>query len=103
MTEDWNPETHPERRKEAGFLIRYELLGIIAIMILQLVGAIWWASSMSSDVRYMRADMIRLTSTIDKASADRYRSTDAQKDFFAVYQRLERNEARILKLETEKS
>lgn len=51
MSDKW--DTITERRGKGGFTIRYELLAIIALMVVQLCGAIWWASAISRDVAHM--------------------------------------------------
>jgi len=52
MSDDkWDTVT--ERRGKGGFVVRYELLAIIGLMMVQLCGAIWWASAISRDVTHM--------------------------------------------------
>lgn len=82
-----------------GFIVRYELLGIIAIMIIQFCGAIWWASSMASEVRYVRSDLTKLTLAVENGTRDRYSASDAKKDFEYVNLRISANESRISALE----
>jgi len=82
-----------------GFTVRYELLGIISLMVVQLVGASWWASSMAADVRYMRQDIVKLTLQITQQNDERYKASEAAKDFAAVDARMNRYEARLLVIE----
>lgn len=80
-------------RKATGFVVRYELMGIIALMVLQLVGAVSWASTMSAAVMHMSKNLERLTVIVEKAAND-----NAEK-FDKVNEVLMHHESRITRLE----
>lgn len=82
-----------------GVIIRYELLGIIAIMVIQTMGGIWWAASMTTDMANVKKELVNINAQILVASSDRYRAADASRDFSIIEKRLDRNEARIANLE----
>ena len=82
-----------------GFVVRYELLGIIAMMMVQSLGGIWWASSMNTNMDNVKDELSSIKVRIENSTTDRYRGADAQKDFTNVYTRISANENRILKLE----
>jgi len=64
----------PERRIDEvvkqGFTVRYELLGIIAMIIIQTLGAVWWSAGISKDMAYIKNQVF-----------NSYQSNDAAKDF----------------------
>lgn len=80
-------------RKRRGFVVRYELMGIIGLLILQLFGAIWWASTMSAAVVHMSKNLERLTVIVEKAANDNAVKFDKVNDV------LLRHESRITRLE----
>jgi len=96
-SDQWDGLT--DRRSSKGFVVRYELLGIIGIMVIQLAGSIWWASSMQTEVKYMRADIVRLTSALETATQDRYKPSDASRAHEHIYATIAKNEVRITNIE----
>lgn len=83
----------PERRKE-NVMIPYSMLGLIATIIFQTMGAIWWASGVSVKLDYLHRTQIDLTEIVSEGNKNKYSSIDAAKDW-------DSNNARIEKLENE--
>lgn len=88
-----------ERTKNTGFVVRYELLGIIGIMIIQTLGGVWWAATMTSDSKYMRAEMADIKLQLASASNGKYTTAEAVKDFGVIEKRLDKLETRVMNLE----
>lgn len=91
----WNQE---ERRRDNMVEINLfkKVLGAISgTLIIQLIGAIWWASSMTTTLSYVRSELSDLKANFSAATDQRYRSTDASKDFAAVNDRLSKLQSQI--------
>jgi E3 ubiquitin-protein ligase DOA10 len=92
----------PERRSESGdiktngFIVRYELLSIIALMVVHLVGSIIWATTLAQDVKYMRQDLNRLTLVIDGNNTTIAIKLDEHN------KQLANHENRLVRIETQK-
>lgn len=86
-----------DRRLEGGakgFTIRYELLGIIGLMFVQFVGAVWWASSISKDVAHVAKSLETLAVVVGQA-ADK-----SVAQFDNVNKTMLNHESRIVRLES---
>lgn len=96
-----------ERRAEThGIIIRFELLGVIAALVIQTAAALWSFSAMTVKVEYVQKALTEIKSDMISQMGDRYTNKDAMKDIAAVLDRintnasrLDRNEARISSLE----
>lgn len=78
-----------------GVVIRYELMGVIAMMIIQSLTAVWWASGISTNVRFMADEMKELKSSIAAGAIDRYTSAEASKDREVMSDRINSLEKRM--------
>ena len=87
-----------EEVKKSGFIIRYELMGVIAMMIIQSLTAVWWASGISTNVKFMAEEMKELKVAMAAGTADRYRGSDAAKDREVINDRIAGVEQRVQKL-----
>lgn len=90
--ESWDGMT--DRRGKGGFVVRYELLGIIGIMIAHLIGAVWWSSTITSNVLHMASNLERLTKVVEKASLDNSNKFDKLDTIVLAH------EHRLTKIET---
>lgn len=90
-----------EMRKEttSGFVIRTELLGIIGALLLQTAVGIWWGATVTTKQDYMNAAIEDLKSEIKDSAKDRYTAKDASRDQSQIYNRIEKVETRIERLE----
>ena len=73
---------------------------ILQLLVVALLG--WSLSTtmtMTKDVEVLKVQVTALTSTINQGTNDRYRGTDAAKDFAAVREEMNRLERRTTKLE----
>lgn len=96
---DYDYKKEGERRANSGFIIRSELLGVILALIIQTVTAVWWGATVTSDLRYLKSDVVELKLQVSTGMQDRYRGADAIKDLGFIADRIDKNEARILRLE----
>ena len=80
-----------ERRKE-NIMIPYSMVGLVAAIIFQTMGAIWWASGVSVKLDYLQKTQAEFAQTIIEGTKNRYTSIDASRDFMV-------NDKRISKLE----
>lgn len=95
-------EGDPERRAQ-GFVIRYELLGILVAIVVQTLAVVWWGGAFQATVTtkmdYMRGDIMTLKSDLKDSITDRYTAKDANRDLSFLNKRIDKNEDRIQQLE----
>ena len=82
-----------------GFVIRYELLSIILIMVLQLLGGMWWASSTNTNLINMKAELVSIKAQLEQATRDRFTGLDAERAHAAIEKRLDKIDSRVETLE----
>ena len=61
------------------------LLGVFIFMSAQTFGAIWWASSISTTLKFVNENQIELKALAKKNSENRYTTIDAKTDFKLTY------------------
>lgn len=87
-----------DRRKE-NIMVPYSVLGIIFAIVVQTMGALWWASGFSSSVSvkldYLQKGQTELSSAILDSDKSRYTLSDAQKDWAVNEKRLSALEAEV--------
>lgn len=88
-----------ERRTNAGFIIRFELLGVLGAIIIQTLTAVWWGSAVSTKLDYTQQAITELKSNVDARTTDRYTAKDAERDLGAINTRISSNDQRITFLE----
>jgi hypothetical protein len=91
------PARNEEEKK--GFTVRYELMGIIGIMIIQTMGGVWWASSTNTNLYNMKSELTDIKSQLARAYIDRFTAVDAERAHAAIDRRMDKAEARISDLE----
>jgi|GEM_PF-4708436 len=91
---------------KTGMVIRFELVGIIIAIAIQTFGVVWWGGSFSSIVTtkidYLQQSIAALKSDVKDNLTERYTSKDAAKDFLSIYQRVDRNDSRLTRIEQER-
>ena len=98
MTHKANIWQGNERREAnlAEFDVFKKILGTIGgLLLVQMIGAIWWASSQTTTLSFVKNDLSDLKIAINKDSDQRYRSTDALRDFNVVNQRIDKLESMV--------
>ena len=91
-------EDFVERRASThGLVIRFELLGVIAALVIQTAAALWSFSAMTVKVEFVQQALIEIKEDMNNRMADRYTSRDAAKDFASIKERIIRNEERIVR------
>lgn len=81
-----------EVRKIETVMIPYSVLGVIFAIVLQTMGAIWWASGITIKIDFLQKSQQEFTQTIIDGTRNRYTSLDASRDWAL-------NEKRIVKVE----
>jgi hypothetical protein len=94
-------EDAAERRK--GLALEQHIGTILQITVVALLGwSLMTTQNMSQDVAVLKVKVESLTSTLNQGTADRYRGTDAAKDFAAIRQEIQYVERRVNSLEQSK-
>lgn len=90
-----------ERRKE-NILVPYPILGIIFAIVVQSMGALWWASGFSSSVSvkldYLQKTQAEVGQAVIDGSRNRYSLSDASRDWSFNDKRLTVIESELEKL-----
>ena len=86
---------------KSGIIIRYEFIGIIVLMIANMLTVVWWASSIQSDVRYIRNDFLKLSDQLNKISTWSYSQQEAKKDFSVLNDRINEFKESLIELKSE--
>ncbi len=77
-----------ERRGASGFVVRFELLGVLLAIIIQTLTAVWWGSAVTTKMDYIQETLktgALKNYTIDQAIASNER----------IFDRINRSEERI--------
>lgn len=86
---------------ESGFRLEQHISTIMQIMV---VGLLAWSLKsnveLTTQMGIVQAKIENLQATVSHGAQDRYRGTDAAKDFSAVWAELSRHDSRLSKLET---
>lgn len=69
-----------ERRKE-NLMIPYSMIGVVMSIVIQTMGAIWWASGVNVKLDYIQKTQVDFAQTIYEGTKNRYTSLDAFKDW----------------------
>lgn len=94
-------EDDMERR--GGLRLEQHIGTVLQVMVVALLGwSLMTTQSMSQDVAVLKVKVESLTSTLNQGTADRYRGTDAAKDFAAIRQEIQFLERRVNILEQAK-
>jgi len=88
-----------EENKKQGFVVRYELLGIIAIMLIQTMAGIWWAATLTTDLSNVKKELVEIKLQLSENAHNSYTASEAAKDLATVHNRIDRTDARLLLLE----
>lgn len=65
-------------------LIKKIVGGVGGLIMMQLFGAMWWASSVATNLEYIKVDISALKAQGALVIVDRYTATDAKRDGAAV-------------------
>lgn len=86
-----------ERREgtEDMLVLKKIVIGVAVTTVVQLFGAIWWAATVTAKLEFVGGEVTALKSEIKYTANDRYRSTDAAKDFINVNAKIDRNTKEI--------
>lgn len=79
--------------------IKRILIAVIGALFTHFIAGVWWAATLTANVKNMESTIVLLTAEIKSNGVDKYRGVDAAKDFGVVIDRLSRNEVRISSLE----
>ena len=92
-----------ERRKDYVDIswIKKGLFGAIITLLIHMSGGVWWAATVTAELKHIRKELDSFSVQLASATNDRYRGIDAVKDFKVVSERIERNEVRLIALEYE--
>src|SRR3990167_3958875 len=83
---------------EIGFVRRIiSVFGVVSLI--QLFGAIWWASSMTTTLEYVKKEISSLKQDLNISLESTYRSSDAMKDFKQIEERINRIQIQVNKNE----
>lgn len=91
MAEDWDGKERRQNFVKHELQVFHAILGVAALLIAQTAGIVWWAATTSERVN----SVITKVAELEKLTTDRYRATDAAKDFIIRDQRIARNEKDI--------
>ncbi len=86
--------TAQEVKKLETVMIPYSVLGVIFTIILQTMGAIWWASGITFKIDYLQKTQAEFNQSILEGTKNRYTSLDASRDW-------NNNEKRLNGIESE--
>lgn len=92
-------ESVTERRVTNGFVVRFELLGVLLAIIVQTITAVWWGATVTTKMDYMQQAVAGLKIELNSTMSDRYTNKDAIKDFAVINDRITRTENRITAIE----
>ena len=93
-------EEFVERRSSThGLIIRFELLGVIAALVVQTAAALWSFAVVTTKVEFVQKALVDIKEDMNTRMVDRYTSKDAERDFARISDRIQRNEQRMDKLE----
>ena len=87
--------TEEEVKKIETVMIPYSVLGVIFAIILQTMGAIWWASGITFKIDYLQKTQQEFNQSILEGTKNRYTSIDATRDWNTNEKRLGSIEADI--------
>lgn len=97
--EDWNGTDRRLKEKPASAIEQH----IGTLLQIAVVGLLGWSllttQTMSKDVEVLKVKVESLNATMMQGTNDRYRGTDAARDFASVRQEMQFLERRIQKLE----
>jgi hypothetical protein len=94
-------EEKMERRE--GLRLEQHIGTILQITVVALLGwSLMTTQNMTSDMAVLKVKVESLTISIQQGTNDRYRSTDAAKDFAAIRQEIQFVERRVSSLESKK-
>lgn len=79
--------------------IKRIMIGFVTVLCTNLLAGVWWAATMTANMKFIQVEVTSLSNQIRETTIDRYRGSDASKDFAVVNARIERNESRLLRLE----
>lgn len=88
MTAEFKGE---ERRKE-NISLPQSIIGVIIAIVFQTMGAVWWASSVTVKLDFLKQTQSDFSSAIIEGTRNRYTSEDAERDWKI-------NERRLLAIE----
>jgi len=86
--------------EQKGFVVRYELLAIIFIMLTQTMGGIWWASATNTNLYNVKNELTDIKSQLQRSVSERFTAADAERAHNAIEKRIDKHEDRITSLET---
>lgn len=86
-----------ERRKE-NIMIPYSMVGLVAAIIFQTMGAIWWASGVSVKLDYLQKTQTEFAQTVVENTKNRYTSIDSARDMLVIDKRISKVEEDVEKL-----
>jgi len=92
-------EGSPRDEDKKGFIVRYELLGIIVIMLIQTMGGIWWAATQTERMVGVRNELYQIKTQMTAFTDGTYKTADAEKAHFMIDKRIDKVEVRMDKLE----
>ena len=89
---------------EDGFRLEQHIGTIMQIMV---VGLLAWSLKtnveMTTQIGILNVKVEALSATVNQGTTDRYRGTDAAKDFASVWAEIARHDTRINKLESRRN
>lgn len=91
-------DDNPDRRQ--GIALEQHIGTILQVTVVALLGwSLMTTQNMTSDMAVLKVKVEALTTTINQGTNDRYRGTDAAKDFAGVRQEMQFLERRVSTLE----
>lgn len=79
--------------------IKRILIGCIGALAAHFAAGIWWAATITTDMKYLRIGQEEMRTQLLTGATDRYRGADAARDLQVVKERFDRNESRLSKIE----
>lgn len=82
--------------EDPGFRLEQHIGTLLQVLVIGLLGwSLQTTVNLRTDMGIMQAKLESLQSTVSQGTNDRYRGTDAQRDFAAVYKEISRIDLRL--------
>ena len=92
MSDVWDGHTERREAQQTKLDVVYKInLGIILAFFVQVSGAVWWASGQTSNTHHLRMSIARIEAQLDKASANRFTSIDADRTITVLQKQIQQN------------
>lgn len=97
---EWKPGD-TDRRSGSGDIawVKKGLFAVVIALLSHFGAGIWWAAVVTTKLDFVQSSVLNLKMEMKDGTSDRYRSSEAEKDFRVINQRMDRYEDRLINLE----